>query len=95
LPFIAMKDAVQRLQAQSLLSPNDVFFDNVVIAGPDVKPDQWKSFYLNAIKNLTPGLTYLIVHLAYDDTESRAIMGQNDDYGAAWAPARLRHRHQR
>jgi len=84
LPFIAMKDAVQRLQAQSLLSPSDVFFDNVVIAGPDVKPDQWKSFYLNAIKNLTPGLTYLIVHLAYDDTESRAIMGQNDDYGAAW-----------
>ena len=26
----------------------------------------------------------MIVHLAHDDSEARAIMGQNDLFGAAW-----------
>jgi hypothetical protein len=57
---------------------------NVIIATPNVQPANWKNFYLDAIKNLKPGLTEIIVHLAHDDAESQAVMVDHTDYGAAW-----------
>jgi len=84
IPFFVVKVSDQRARMLSLLSPNDVLIDNIVIATPNVPADQWQTFYLNAIKNLQPGLTYMIVHLAYDDPESRAMMGQDTPFGAAW-----------
>jgi hypothetical protein len=74
----------ERSKLLSLLSPRDVLFDNVVMINPTVPPAQWTSYYVNAIKNLKPGLTYLIVHLGHDDSEMRAMMGLNDPFGAAW-----------
>lgn len=84
LPFLAVKVTGQSASLLKLLSPRDVLVDNVVIANPSVPPQRWLSFYVDQVTNLKPGLTYLIVHLAHDDSESRAIMGQNDPYGAAW-----------
>lgn len=84
LPFLAVKVADERSKLLSLLSPNDVLFDSVVIAGPALQPDQWSSFYLNAVNNLKPGLTYMIVHLGRNDSELQAVMGENDPFGAAW-----------
>ncbi len=68
----------------SLLAPNDFVLDNVVILNPGVRPEQTKDFYLNAIKNLQPGLTEMIVHLGHDDAELQAVMVDHPDYGAAW-----------
>src|SRR6516225_6694175 len=87
LPFLAVKVTDQRARLLSLLSPSDVLFDTVVIAPPNLQPADRKSFYLNSIKDIKPGLTYFIVHLAYDDAESRAMMGQNEPFGAAWRQA--------
>jgi predicted glycoside hydrolase/deacetylase ChbG (UPF0249 family) len=87
LPFLAVKVTDQRAKLLSLLSPNDVLFDTVVIAPTNLQPTDRKSFYLNSLKDIKPGLTYFIVHLAYDDAESRAMMGQNEPFGAAWRQA--------
>jgi predicted glycoside hydrolase/deacetylase ChbG (UPF0249 family) len=84
LPFLVVKVSDERSKLLSLLSPRDVVFDSVVIAPPNLQPEQRKSFYLDSIKNLKPGLTYFIVHLGYDDSEMRAMMGQNEPFGAAW-----------
>ncbi len=84
LPFLAMLNPASRDTVAPLLSPSDFVLDNVIIKGPDVRPEQTKDFYLNAIKNLKPGLTEMIVHLGYDDAELRAVMTGFDDYGAAW-----------
>src|SRR5262249_14172072 len=67
LPFLAVRVSDERAKVLSLLSERDVLVDSVVIATPNVKADQWKEFYLNAIQNLEPGLTYMIVHLGRDD----------------------------
>ena len=84
LPFLASLDANTPKALSSLLSSNDLLVDNVVMAFPSVSPAGWKDFYLNAIKNLKPGLTEIIVHLAHDDAESQAVMVDHPDYGAAW-----------
>ena len=66
------------------LSPNDVVLDNVIVASPDVPRDHWKEFYLNAIANLKPGLTEIIVHLGHDDAELQAVTVNHEPYGSAW-----------
>ena len=84
LPFLAMLTPNAPANLKSVLSENDILLDSVVIANPSVQPAQWKDFYLDAIKNLKPGLTEFIVHLAHDDAESQAVMVDHPDYGAAW-----------
>jgi len=84
LPFLAVRVSDERAKLLSLLSEKDVLVDSIVMASPNVKPGQWKEFYLNAIQNLKPGLTYMIVHLGHDDAELQAIMIDHPDYGSAW-----------
>jgi predicted glycoside hydrolase/deacetylase ChbG (UPF0249 family) len=84
LPFLAFKPSDGRAPFLSLLSSTDVILDAIVIAGGGLPPDQTRNFYLNAIKNLKPGLTEMIVHLGHDDYELQAVMVGHADYGAAW-----------
>jgi predicted glycoside hydrolase/deacetylase ChbG (UPF0249 family) len=69
---------------QSLLKPGDVVVDRVVSAEPSVTPDKWADFYAGLVRNLQPGVTVLIVHLAYDDEEMRAAAVDHPDWGAGW-----------
>jgi predicted glycoside hydrolase/deacetylase ChbG (UPF0249 family) len=84
LPFLAVRVTDERAKLLSLLSDKDIVLDSLVMATPDVRPNQWKDFYLNAIKSLKPGLTYLIVHLGHDDAELQSVTVDNPDYGSAW-----------
>jgi predicted glycoside hydrolase/deacetylase ChbG (UPF0249 family) len=81
LPFLGM---LTPNAPAGVFSDKDIMLDSVVIANPTVQPANWKNFYLDAIKNLKPGLTEIIVHLAHDDAESQAVMVDHPDYGAAW-----------
>jgi predicted glycoside hydrolase/deacetylase ChbG (UPF0249 family) len=62
----------------------DLYPDTVLIADERIPVAQWKQFYLDAVKNLKPGLTELIVHLGYNDSELKAVMTEHGAYGAAW-----------
>ncbi len=83
LPFLAMRGNPPGVTTVPL-SPNDVVLDNVIVASPDVPRDHWKEFYLNAIANLKPGLTEIIVHLGHDDAELQAVTVNHEPYGSAW-----------
>jgi predicted glycoside hydrolase/deacetylase ChbG (UPF0249 family) len=83
LPFLAVRmPGAERLLAS--LSEKDIVLDALVIASPTVHADQWQEFYLNAVRNLKPGLTEMIVHLGHDDAELQAITVDHPDYGSAW-----------
>jgi len=83
LPFLAVRlpGAEPFL---SILSEKDVVLDSIIMATPAVHAEQWKEFYLNAIRNLKPGFHEMIVHLGHDDAELQAITIDHADYGSAW-----------
>lgn len=66
------------------LAANDIPLDAIIIAGSEVPRDKWKEFYLNAIANLKPGVTEIIVHLGHDDAELQAVTVNHEPYGSAW-----------
>ncbi|HEX3821867.1 MAG TPA: polysaccharide deacetylase family protein [Candidatus Sulfotelmatobacter sp.] len=80
LPFLALRTP----EALRVLSDNDIVPDSIAIASPSIPASDWKEFYLGVIKDLKPGLTELIVHLAHDDAEFQAISVDHPDYGSAW-----------
>jgi chitin disaccharide deacetylase len=85
LPVMVARDwTVQAPFLPSILTPDDVVIERMVDVLPDVPPERWAAFYTDAVKNLKPGVTVLIAHLAYDDEEMRAISADHPDWGAAW-----------
>ena len=84
LPFLAPRQLAEQSPLHSSLSEKDILLDSVVMANPSVHADAWKGFYTQAIKNLKPGLTEMIVHLGHDDAELQAVMVDHPDYGSAW-----------
>jgi predicted glycoside hydrolase/deacetylase ChbG (UPF0249 family) len=84
LPFLAVRIPNAPAQLLSALSEKDVVLDSVVIANPTVHANEWRDFYVNAVKNLKPGLTEIIVHLGHDDAELQAVTVDHPDYGSAW-----------
>jgi predicted glycoside hydrolase/deacetylase ChbG (UPF0249 family) len=84
LPFLALRFQDERSRLLCSLSEKDIVLDSVVIANPSLRSGEWKDFYLNATRNLKPGLSEMIVHLGHDDAELQGVMVDHPDYGAAW-----------
>ena len=83
LPFLALRGD-RRTAPQAPLSAQDVLLDTLIMADANVPRDQWATFYLNAVANLKPGLTEIIVHLGHDGEELQAVMVDHEPYGSLW-----------
>ena len=66
------------------LNPNDVYIDRILDINTTVAANDWARFYADAIRKLEPGVTEIVVHLAYDDAEMRGATFNHPDWGAAW-----------
>jgi len=73
-----------KVKFDTILNDKDVLVDNILSASPQDFKNGFANFYTNGIKNLKPGLTYLIIHTAYDNDEMRAVTIDHPDWGAAW-----------
>jgi chitin disaccharide deacetylase len=80
LPFIGGPAAANTAQ----LTPNDIVPDAAIMASRMGTPEEWRTYYLDVIRNLKPGLNWLGVHLGYDDAELRAVTVGWDAWGAKW-----------
>ncbi len=69
---------------RSLLGPDDVVMNTIISIGPNVAAEGWARFYSDAVKNLQPGITEMIVHLAYDDEEMRGVAFNHPEWGSQW-----------
>ncbi len=68
----------------STLTADDVYIDRILDINQTVAPQDWATFYSDALKKLEPGVTEVVIHLAYDDAEMRAATVNHPDWGAAW-----------
>jgi chitin disaccharide deacetylase len=80
LPFIGGPSSANL----AALTPNDIVPDAAIMASRMGTPAQWRTYYLDVIRHLKPGLTWLGVHLGYDDAELRAVTVGWDAWGAKW-----------
>ena len=69
---------------ESSLTPADIVLDHTVTIDPAVPPEKWADFYKTALKNLQPGVTEFVIHLAFADDEMKAATRERDTWGAAW-----------
>jgi hypothetical protein len=85
LPVFMVRDwFADRPYLEAALNPSDLVVDHTVTIDPGVPPEKWAAFYSNALKNLQPGVTVFIIHLAFDDEEMRAATRERATWGAAW-----------
>ena len=68
----------------AVLESEDVVLDKTISIEPSVSPENWAKFYADAIKGLGPGVTDMIVHLAYADDEMKGVTFAHPDWGAEW-----------
>jgi predicted glycoside hydrolase/deacetylase ChbG (UPF0249 family) len=66
------------------LGPRDIVVDHTVTIEPTVPAEKWAEFYTKALRDLQPGVTEFVIHLAFDGEEMRAATRERDTWGAAW-----------
>jgi predicted glycoside hydrolase/deacetylase ChbG (UPF0249 family) len=82
LPFTFY--GTQTPEIRAALAENDIIPSAVIMAEEAGTRDEWMRFYVDAIRNLKPGLSEILVHLGYDDSELRAVTAGYDVYDAKW-----------
>jgi len=58
--------------------------DNLFMLEPNMIEGKWIDAYKKGIESLKPGLNQIIVHVAIDNDEMKAITLGHDDYGSEW-----------
>lgn len=85
LPFFMTRDWFKDYPyLEPSLSPGDLVVEHTVTMEPSVPAEKWGEFYADALKNLQPGVTVFIIHVAFDNEEMRAATRERDTWGAAW-----------
>jgi hypothetical protein len=85
LPFFVVRDwFAEHPYLESELSPGDIVIDHTVTIDPSVPPEKWAEFYRTAMRNLQPGVTEFVIHVAFADAEMMAATRERDTWGAAW-----------
>jgi predicted glycoside hydrolase/deacetylase ChbG (UPF0249 family) len=84
IPAAISKNLAARPDYAPLIGPDTIVINSFEGAGADLQAKDWPEFYRKVIESLEPGVTQLIVHLAYDDAEMHGATFDHPGWGAAW-----------
>lgn len=80
--------AIDHPGVKELLGNNTVVLDRIFIALPEnFRKEGMPAYYRSLLKSLPSGLNCLLIHLAYDNEEMKAVTIDHPDYGASWRQA--------
>ena len=79
--------AMEHDKIKNLLNANTVIVDSILAIDPGTYQKGAKKFYTELLKNLEPGLTFLLLHPAYDNAEMQAVTIEHPAYGSEWRQA--------
>jgi predicted glycoside hydrolase/deacetylase ChbG (UPF0249 family) len=85
IPVLLNKEIINAFKIQT--TTMDVVLDKVITAQPPDFKGGMKNYYTNVLNSLGPGVNCLLIHLAYDDEEMKAVTIDHPDWGAAWRQA--------
>ena len=77
-------EAMFGIKLDSLITPKMVLIDNIIMAIPNDFKNSMKNYYTSALNGVKPGLNCLLIHVAYDNDEMKAVTIDHPDYGSAW-----------
>jgi len=72
------------VKLESLISKNELIFDSIVSIMPEKMHSDPVSYYTQTLRSLPVGLTYFIIHTAYDNEEMQSVTKGFTDWGSAW-----------
>jgi len=76
-----------QVNLDSLTTDKDVTIDMIYMAYPQDYKNGMENFYTGILKSLKPGVSEIIFHAAYNDSEMQAVAIDHPDYGAEWRQA--------
>jgi predicted glycoside hydrolase/deacetylase ChbG (UPF0249 family) len=71
-------------EIEKAFSSKVFLIDNLFMLDPAMVKGRWIDPYIKAVEAMKPGLNDMIVHIANDNDEMKAITAGHDDYGSAW-----------
>lgn len=77
----------KQMNLTQLTNNKDVVVDMVYTATPPDFSTGMENYYTKVMKSLQPGVSVLLIHVAYDDPEMQAVTIDHPDWGAAWRQA--------
>lgn len=82
LPVFAIKHSLP----EDILKKYDVkvLVDTVMTINPEEYANGSEDYYINAIKNLKPGLTTILIHAGYNNDEMKGLWIDHPDWGNEW-----------
>jgi predicted glycoside hydrolase/deacetylase ChbG (UPF0249 family) len=79
--------AAFNVNLDSIVSDKDVLLDMIYTASPEDYKKGMENYYTGVFKSLQPGVSIVIFHTGYDDSEMKAATIDHIDWGAAWRQA--------
>jgi len=79
--------AAFNVDLDTVINDKDVALDMIYTATPDDYKKGMDNYYTGVLKFLRPGVSIIIFHTGYDDSELKAATINHIDWGAAWRQA--------
>jgi len=76
-----------QVDLDSLTTDKDVTIDMIYMAYPQDYKNGMENFYTGILRALKPGVSEIIFHAGYNDSEMQAATIDHPDYGAEWRQA--------
>jgi len=72
------------IKLESLTTKNELIADSIVSIMPASMHSNATAYYTQTLRSLPVGLTYFIIHTAYDNEEMQSVTKGFTDWGSAW-----------